>query len=129
VANPLQVKRRVNLCNSHEVYLLVLARKLAEPGVLPAPQQSDYAQDEWLKPANGSSTAATAAAPAAGALASSTGSGGLRASLIDTLASMGLIDGARAVREQWRAMRHSSLNLPAPDYERLVVDQFIRSAR
>jgi hypothetical protein len=132
VANPLQVKRRVNLCNSHEVYLLVLARKLAEPGVLPAPQQSDYAQDEWLKPASGSSTtaaAAPAAAPATGAPASSTGSGGLRASLIDTLSSLGLIDGARAVREQWRAMRHSSLNLPAPDYERLVVDQFIRSAR
>lgn len=139
VANPLQVKRRVNLCNSHEVYLLVLARKLAEPGPLPAPQQSDYAQDEWLKPATGSasSTAAAgatagsaAAAPAASAATSeSAGSGGLRASLIDTLASLGLVDSARAVREQWRAMRHSGLNLPAPDYERLVVDQFIRSAR
>jgi hypothetical protein len=139
VANPLQVKRRVNLCNSHEVYLLVLARKLAEPGPLPAPQQSDYAQDEWLKPATGSASSAAAAGATAGSAAAapvasaatseSAGSGGLRASLIDTLASLGLVDSARAVREQWRAMRHSGLNLPAPDYERLVVDQFIRSAR
>ena len=28
---------------------MVLARKLREPGALPPPQQSDYAQDEWLQ--------------------------------------------------------------------------------
>ncbi|HKX42425.1 MAG TPA: hypothetical protein VJO99_14800, partial [Burkholderiaceae bacterium] len=49
VANPMAVKRRVNLRNPHEVYMLVIARKLRETGPLPAPQQSDYAQDEWLR--------------------------------------------------------------------------------
>jgi SAM-dependent methyltransferase len=52
VANPLQVKRRVNLRNSHEVYMLVLARKLGEAAeTAPPPQQSDYANDEWLQAA------------------------------------------------------------------------------
>jgi SAM-dependent methyltransferase len=142
VANPLQVRRRVNLCNSHEVYLLVLARKLAEPGVLPAPQQSDYAQDEWLKPAPAPG-AAFAAAPApvaalaaagasnAGASPSTTvpASPGARQRVLDLLATFGLRDSARALREQWRAVRHSGLDLPAPDYERIVVDQLVRARR
>ena len=113
VANPLQVKRRVNLCNSHQVYLLVLAKKLREPGLLPAPQQSDYAQHEWLKPA-GAGAAVSAAAPGAA-------TSGLRAAL----AQWGLIDSARALREQWRAIRRSGLDLPAPDYERVVVDRLL----
>lgn len=50
VASPLDVHRRVTLCNGHEVYLMVLARKLAEPGALPPPQQSDYALNEWHRP-------------------------------------------------------------------------------
>jgi len=64
VANPLEVKRRVNLRNSHEVYMLVVARKLRDVGPLPAPQQSDYAQDEWLR-ARAAETPAPAAAPSA----------------------------------------------------------------
>jgi hypothetical protein len=116
VANPLQVKRRVNLCNSHEVYLMVLARKLREPGVLAAPQQSDYAQDEWLKPV------AAGAAPAR----STTAPGGLGAAVAGTLAGWGLIDSARALREQWRVIRHSGLDLPPPDFERVVVADLLR---
>jgi SAM-dependent methyltransferase len=41
VASPLALRRRVNLCNGHEVYMLVLARKTAELPPGPAPQQSD----------------------------------------------------------------------------------------
>ena len=49
VADPAAVRHRVTLRNAHEVYMLVLAKKLAEVGPLPPPQQSDYAQSEWLK--------------------------------------------------------------------------------
>jgi SAM-dependent methyltransferase len=111
VANPMEVKRRVNLCNGHEVYMLVLARKLQEIGPLPAPQQSDYAQDEWVK---GPSASAGATTP--------TG----RQRLVRQLATWGLIDGLRAARERLRAMRQSSLALPAPDYQRVDVHSLIR---
>ena len=37
VANPMQVKRRVKLRNSHEVYMMVVARKQCDTGPLPAP--------------------------------------------------------------------------------------------
>jgi SAM-dependent methyltransferase len=114
VANPLDLKRRVNLCNSHEVYMLVIARKLRDPGLLPAPQQSDYAQDEWLR------APASAATPAAS---------GRRRMLVRRLARWGLVDALRAGRERWRVVRHSALALPAPDYQRVDVAALIDTAR
>jgi SAM-dependent methyltransferase len=122
VANPMEVKRRVNLCNSHEVYLLVLARKLREPGVLPAPQQSDYAQDEWVKAPAASTAAAPASTPAPAAL-------GPRQRVVRQLATLGLLDVLRAQRERWRALRHSGLDLPAPDYQRVDVRALTRRPR
>jgi SAM-dependent methyltransferase len=117
VANPMQVKRRVNLCNSHEVYMLVLARKLREIDEAPVPQQSDYAQDEWV---HGPSAAG------APGLASS----GARQAVVRQLVRTGLIDAARAARERWRAWRHSGLSLPSPDYERVDVHALLaRSSR
>jgi SAM-dependent methyltransferase len=98
VASPLDVKRRVNLRNSHEVYVLVLAQKLREPGVLAAPQQSDYAQDEWLQ---------------AGGKALATGVSGWQA----PLAALGLLDAARRWRATLQAVRSAGLALPAPDYQ------------
>jgi SAM-dependent methyltransferase len=111
VANPMDVKRRVNLCNSHEVYMLVIARKLREPGPLPAPQQSDYAQAEWV---NGPAAAGAAAAPSA------------RQSLVRRFAQWGWIDALRAGRERLRAVQRSGLSLPAPDYQRVDVHALIR---
>jgi hypothetical protein len=102
VASPLDVKRRVNLRNSHEVYVLVLAQKLREPGVLAAPQQSDYAQDEWLQ---------------AGGNALATGVSGWQA----PLAAVGLLDAARRWRATLRALRSAGLAMPSPDYQRLDV--------
>jgi SAM-dependent methyltransferase len=116
VANPMDVKRRVNLCNSHEVYMMVLARKLREPGVLPAPQQSDYAQDEWV---HGPSAASPAGVP----------SGGARRALVRRLASAGVLDAMRSVRERWRAVRRSGLDLPAPDYQRVDVRALTTKSR
>jgi SAM-dependent methyltransferase len=116
VANPMEVKRRVNLRNSHEVYVLVIAKKLREIGPLPAPQQSDYAQDEWLR--------SPAAAGDAREAASS------RRALVARLAKWGLIDGLRSARERWRAVGESGLALPAPDYTRVDVRALIdRTAR
>ncbi len=114
VANPMEVKRRVNLCNGHEVYMLVLARKLRETGPLAAPQQSDYAQDEWL---SGPSAAGVAPVPTA------------RQRLVRQLAQWGLIDSLRAARQRLRAVRRSGLALPAPDYQRVDVHPMIRRAR
>lgn len=115
VANPLDLKRRVNLCNSHEVYMLVIARKLRDPGLLPAPQQSDYAQDEWLRaPASAAASAAVS---------------GARRMLVRRLARWGLVDALRAGRERWRVVRHSALALPAPDYQRVDVAALIDTAR
>jgi SAM-dependent methyltransferase len=108
VASPLQVRRRVNLRNAHEVYMLVLARKLRETGVVPAPQQSDYAQSEWL--------ATPGAAPAQAPQASP---------WQRPLAALGLLDQARRGRARWQALRASGLGLPAPDYERIVVQQLL----
>lgn len=114
VANPMDVKRRVNLCNSHEVYMLVLARKLQDIGPLPAPQQSDYAQDEWVK---GPSAAGAAVAPT------------IRQRLVRQFAEWGWIDALRAGRERLRAMQRAGLSLPAPDYQRVDVHALIRKPR
>ncbi|WP_280154562.1 hypothetical protein [Piscinibacter sp. XHJ-5] len=111
VANPLEVKRRVNLCNSHEVYMLVLARKLRETATLPAPQQSDYAQDEWVH--GPSASAAAAAAP------------GRRRAVVQALVKLRAIDAVRAARERLRVWRTSGLDLPAPDYQRVDVHTLI----
>ena len=108
VADPAAVRRRVTLRNAHEVYLLVLARKLKEIGPLPPPQQSDYAQGEWQK---GGGPADSAAGP----------SGAGRA-----LASLGLLDAARRARERLRALRESGLALPASDYRRVDVAELLR---
>ncbi len=112
VASPLQVRRRVNLCNGHEVYMLVLARKLREVGDLPAPQQSDYAQSDWrgLGPA-------TSARPGMARRGASAWQ--------QPLAALGLLDATRRARARWRALRGSALALPAPDYERIVVDRLL----
>ncbi|MET0332865.1 MAG: hypothetical protein ABW190_01230 [Rhizobacter sp.] len=112
VANPMEVKRRVNLCNGHEVYMLVLARKLREVGPLPAPQQSDYAQDEWVT--GPSAAVATAPTPTA------------RQRLVRQFAQWGWIDALRAARERLRAVQRSGLDLPAPDYRRVDVHALIR---
>lgn len=113
VANPMDVKRRVNLCNAHEVYMLVLARKLREPGALPPPQQSDYAGDEWLK-----SPASASSAPMAGPT--------LRQRIVARLGALGWIDALRAGRDRWQAIRRSGWALPAPDYRAVDVHDLIR---
>lgn len=113
VADPMRVKRRVNLCNAHEVYMLVIARKLREPGPLAAPQQSDYAQDEWVH-------GPAAAAPPPG--------GRRRRAMVQALARLGLVHALRAARERWRAWRTSGLALPAPDYERVDVQRLVARA-
>jgi SAM-dependent methyltransferase len=108
VADPAAVKRRVTLRNAHEVYMLVVAQKLADVEPLPAPQQSDYSQGEWLKPAAQSPRDARHAS--AGAV----------------LARLGLRDAARAMRATLRAWRTSAPTLPAPDYRRIVVADLLR---
>lgn len=108
VASPLAVRRRVNLCNSHEVYLLVLARKLHEPGVLPPPQQSDYAQDAWLQAGGAPQPARRPSAWQA------------------PLARWGLLDAARRWRAHWQGLRRAGLALPAPDYRRVAVRPLLR---
>ncbi len=114
VADPAAVRRRVTLRNAHEVYMLVLAKKLAETGPLPPPQQSDYAQSEWLK-----SGAAAEGEPRAGR------SGAARA-----VAAFGLLDLARVARARLRALRESGLALPPPDYQRVGVAELLkRSSR
>jgi SAM-dependent methyltransferase len=110
VADPIAVKRRVKLCNAHEVYMLVLARKLGDVGPLAAPQQSDYAQDEWVH------------GPAA-ALANHGNE--RRRAVVRTLARIVLVDTLRAARERLRAWRASGLALPSPDYERVDVSELI----
>ena len=108
----MEVKRRVNLCNSHEVYMLVVAKKLRDVGALQPPQQSDYAQGEWQRSGAAPSTLAR------------------RSGAASALASLGLLDAARRGRERLRALRQSGLTLPAPDYERVEVDALLRrSAR
>ena len=108
VADPAAVRHRVTLRNGHEVYLLVLARKVAEVGALPPPQQSDYAQGEWQKEG---APAVQAGGP----------SGAARA-----LAALGLLDATRRARERLRALRESGLALPAPDYRRVDLAELLR---
>ena len=116
VADPRQLKRRVTLRNGHETYMLVIAKKLHETGTLAAPQQSDYAEQEWLGQA-----AAKAPTPFDGNDTTS-GRGGMAAAL----ASLGLIDAARAVKARVQALRASATALPGPDYERVVVAELLR---
>jgi len=112
VADPAAVQHRVTLRNAHEVYMLVVAKKLREVGEPAPPQQSDYAQGEWQRSGAGSSTPAR------------------RSGAASALASLGLLDAARRGRERLRALRQSGLTLPAPDYERVEVDALLRrSAR
>lgn len=108
VANPMKVKRRVTLCHAHEVYMLVLARKLRDPGVLPAPQQSDYAQGDWV-------------GNAGNATASNT-----RRRALDVLDRIGLREVARAGRARLAALRRSGMALPPPDYTCVPIDALIR---
>lgn len=108
VANPLQVQRRVNLCNGHEVYLMVLARRLADSGPLPAPQQSDYAQAEWLR----DGTPMPAAAPSRWQR---------------PLAALGVLDTARRARARWQAVKGAALALPPPDCEPVDVERLLAS--
>jgi SAM-dependent methyltransferase len=108
VASPIDVRRRVTLRNSQEVYMLVIARKLREVGQIQAPQQSDYAQSRWLK---------TPALDERGSAA--------RSSFTSQLARWGLIDSLRAGRERLRALRRSGLALPPPDYTRVDVTSLI----
>ena len=118
VASPLELGRRVNLRNSHEVYLLVLARKLRQIDPLPAPQQSDYAEQAWRTP--------VVARPMIGAAVQALGA---RQAIASRLASLGLIDAARSLRERLRAIRSSGLQLPSPDYRPLDVDALIGRRR
>ena len=122
VANPMAVKRRVNLRNSHEVYMLVIARKLRETGPLPAPQQSDYVQEEWVR---GGASAVAAATPASAA-ASATSA---RRTWVRRFAQWGVLDALRAGRERWQVVRHSALALPPPDYQRVDVPALISKTR
>jgi SAM-dependent methyltransferase len=107
VASPMVAKRRINLCNSHEVYMLVLARKLREVGPLPAPQQSDYAQDEWLQAGGNPVNMA-------------------RSRWQAPLAALGLLDTARRWRATAQALRRSGLALPAPDYQRVRLAELLK---
>jgi hypothetical protein len=112
VADPAAVRHRITLRNAHEVYMLVVAKKRAELGPLPPPQQSDYAQNEWLK-------------PGAAAAAVEVEVGG-RSGAASALAALGLLDAARRGRERLRALRESGLALPAPDYEPVDVAALLR---
>ncbi|GAP33852.1 hypothetical protein [Piscinibacter sakaiensis] len=113
VADPQRLGRRVTLRNGHEVYLLVIARKLREPGPLPAPQQSDYAQQAWV----GGDPAAAAGLPARPRRAAA------------PLAALGLLGPARRLRERLRALRGAALALPAPDYTPVALDRLVGPRR
>lgn len=106
VANPMDVRRRVNLCNGHEVYMLVLARKTAELPHQPAPQQSDYAQADWL----GQTRVAEQVKPSRWQ---------------QPLATLGLLAAARRWRARLAAVRGAGLALPQPDFARLDVGAMI----
>jgi SAM-dependent methyltransferase len=118
VADPAQLQRRVKLSNSHETYLLVIARKLREPPAWSPPQQSDYAQGAWHDGAGGESHAA----------AGETGSvdAGLRGRVNAVLSVLGARDAARVWRARMQAIAHSGFDLPAPDYTRVDVAGLIR---
>lgn len=112
VADPRQRRRRVTLRNAHETYLLVIAKKLRETGPLPAPQQSDYAEGEWR--GDGSASVSVDSA------------GTRQRGLARTLSTLRLLDAARLLRERARGWRAASLDLPATDYERVVVADLLR---
>ena len=114
VADPRQLGRRVTLLNAHETYLLVIARKLRESGPMAPPQQSDYAEQAW----QGRQASAAPAGRAA--------EGGGRRDAARLLGALGLLDPARRLRDRSRALRASSFSLPAPDYERVVVEDLLR---
>jgi hypothetical protein len=110
VANPMTVRRRVNLAGGHEVYLLVLAKKLAEMPQQAAPQQSDYEQIDWQgEPAT---AVPRGPHPATGALA-----------------ALGLLDAARRWRDRLRAVRGAALELPAPDFRRVALAELVAPQR
>ncbi|HKX42883.1 MAG TPA: hypothetical protein VJO99_17130, partial [Burkholderiaceae bacterium] len=85
---------------------------------LRAPQQSDYAQDEWLRDGAG----AAASAPA---LASAGRTSVARRAWIRRFAQWGLLDALRAGRERLQVLRHSGLALPLPDYQRVDVPALV----
>jgi len=89
----------------------VIAQKRAELGAIAAPQQSDYAQSEWLKAASPATAARRDTGPGAAHQA---------------LAAVGLLDLARSVRERIRGWQSSGLALPPPDYRRVVVAELLR---
>ena len=122
VAEPRVVKHRVTLLNSHEVTMLVLAKKVSEVEANAAPQQSDYAEAAWLAPADGSASSSTSTStpPPSTVLAP------LRGRLTASLASLGALDAMRAVRERCRAIAGNALALPEPDYRRVDVDRLLR---
>ncbi len=105
VADPQVLKRRVNLLNASETYMLVLARKTAEmAGEMPVPQQSDYAEGEWVGKGGDASSPGPGAGPRTGA-----GEGGRRLPFVDAL---------RTVRDALTAWRNTR-RPPAPDYARV----------
>ncbi len=118
VADPSQLRRRVTLGNSHETYLLVLARKLREPDAWTPPQQSDYAQVAWQVGATDHSDAV------AGDLRDAHSS--LRGRVNAALSTLGVRDAARVWRARMQAIQHSGFTLPAPDYTRVDVEGLIR---
>ena len=118
VADSRQVRRRVNLCNAHETYLLVIARKVEARAELPAPQQSDYAEQEWQR-----STPAQSAVSASPALGVPERSAPARA-----LQALGLIDPAPRTRERLRALAGAGFAPPGGDFERVVVADLLRKA-
>jgi len=121
VVDPAAVRRRVTLRNAHEVYMLVLAKKVGERGPLPPPQQSDYLQGEWARAAAGNGPASSAA-DTPGTAADPGGAARM-------LRSLGLIDVARAARARLRALRESGLALPSPDYAAVDVAALLRRPR
>lgn len=104
VADPQALRRRVTLRNSSETYLLVLARKVAPtPDPMPPPQQSDYAQGEWLRAGAGPGLPSTSTGAAA------TGR---------WLRKTRLADAARVLRDGWQAWR-TTQRPPETDYRRV----------
>jgi SAM-dependent methyltransferase len=118
VADPAQLRRRVKLCNSHEAYLLVIARKLSDSGVWTPPQQSDYAQGAWHAGVGDESDAVT--------LAGGGADSSLRGRVNAALSTLGVRDAARAWRARMQAIRHSGFALPSPDYTQVDVARLIR---
>jgi SAM-dependent methyltransferase len=104
VANPFEVRRRVNLRNGHEVYLLVLAKKVRQVGLQITPQQSDYSQGAWQQGQPDAPNTSELAHPAA-----------------KYLHAIGQLDRARRWRDRWQGLRGAALNLPSPDFERVDV--------